>query len=326
MKPRVIFLGSGAIALPALRWLSATADWELQAVVTQPDRPAGRGLTTREAPVKQFAISRGLPLLQPPRLRDPHSIEELSRLQPDLLVVMAYGQILPRAVLDLPRLGALNLHASLLPKHRGAAPVHAAVLAGDSESGITVMYMDEGLDTGDLLLARSCPVHSDDTAGTLHDRLAELAPAALGEALALIADDRAPRVPQDSAQATYAPRLSRAAGVLDWREPAEALERRVRGLHPWPGTSTVLPLTGGRTMTVKLHRVSVVNEIGSPGEVLHAAGDRLVVACSQGALGFEVLQPPGGRKMSAAEYLRGHAVAVGGQAGGPADQQSKSSA
>ncbi|MFM8457880.1 MAG: methionyl-tRNA formyltransferase, partial [Chthoniobacterales bacterium] len=226
-------------------------------------------------------------------------------LQPDLLVVMAYGQILPQQLLDIPPLGALNLHASLLPRHRGAAPVHAAILSGDRTTGITSMWMDAGLDTGDILLAREIAIGPDETAGSLHDRLAELAPAVLEESLALINAGRAPRIKQDDTSATYAPKLDRAYGRIDWSASAEEIARRVRGLHPWPGSTADLQLSGGRNITVKVHRALAMEGTASPGEI----HEGLRVGCGGGGL-LEVLelQAPGGRPMSAADFLRGHAV------------------
>jgi len=212
---RIVFVGSGDIGSPPLEWLFSAPDAELAGVVTQPDRPAGRGLQLTPCAIKEKSLSRGLPPLQPSRIRAPGAVEEIAGLRPDLLVVMAYGQILPQQLLDVPRLGALNLHASLLPRHRGAAPVHAAILSGDRESGITVMWMDAGLDTGDILLQRPCAVKNDDTAGMLHDRLAQLAPPALAAALELIRAGRAPRIRQDENLATYSPKLDRSSGKID---------------------------------------------------------------------------------------------------------------
>ncbi|MCX7869648.1 MAG: methionyl-tRNA formyltransferase, partial [Terrimicrobiaceae bacterium] len=192
---KIVFLGSGAIGIPSLRLLAARH--EVAAVVTQPDRPSGRSLRPAPPPAKSAALELGLPVLQPAKIREPGALDALRRTQADLFVVAAYGQILPRAVLEMPPRGVINIHASLLPRHRGASPVQAAILAGDAESGITIMWVDEGLDTGDILLQKACAVCADDTAGSLHDRLALLAPEALAEALEAIAAGRAPRIPQD---------------------------------------------------------------------------------------------------------------------------------
>ena len=302
---RVVFLGSGDIGLPSLQWLLDAPSIDLLAVVTQPDRPAGRGMSVRVSRIKELALSRGVEVFQPRKIRDSEAVAHIAALQPDLLVVMAYGQILPQGLLDIPRLGALNLHASLLPRHRGAAPVHAAILSGDPTTGITSMWMDAGLDTGDILLAREIAIAPDETAGLLHDRLAELAPAVLEESLALIGAGCAPRIKQDDASATYAPKLDRAYGRIDWSASAEEIARRVRGLHPWPGCTADLQLSGGRNITVKIHRAAAAEGAAAPGEI----HDGLCVGCGGGGL-LQILelQAPGGRPMSAADFLRGHAV------------------
>jgi methionyl-tRNA formyltransferase len=302
---RVVFLGSGDIGLPSLRWLLDAPSVDLLAVVTQPDRPAGRGMSVRVSRVKELAVSRGLEVLQPRKIRETESVARIAALQPDLLVVMAYGQILPQSLLDIPRLGALNLHASLLPRHRGAAPVHAAILSGDLMTGVTSMWMDAGLDTGDILLAREIAIAPEETAGSLHDRLAELAPAVLEESLTLINAGRAPRIKQDDASATYAPKLDRAYGRIDWSASAQEIARRVRGLHPWPGCTAELQLSGGRNIAVKIHHANAVDGAASPGEI----HESLRVGCGGGGL-LEILelQASGGRPMSAADFLRGHAV------------------
>jgi len=295
---RVVFLGSGDIGLPTLRWLQAAPEVELVGVITQPDRPAGRGLQLTPCAVKELSLSHGLPPLQPARVRSPEAVAQIAELRPDLLVVMAYGQILPQELLEVPKLGALNLHASLLPRHRGAAPVHAAILAGDARSGITVMWMDAGLDTGDILLAKECAIGPDDTAGVLHDRLAELAPVASAEALELIRAGRAPRLKQDDARSTYAPKLTRALGRIDWRKSAEEIARLVRGLHPWPGCTVELEDEAGRRVEVKVHRALASDAAADPA--------RLVLPCAGGGV-LELLevQAAGARRMSAAEFIRG---------------------
>jgi methionyl-tRNA formyltransferase len=244
--------------------------------------------------------------LQPAKIRAPESVGEIAVLQPDLLVVMAYGQILPQALLDVPPLGALNLHASLLPRHRGAAPVHAAVLAGDDKSGITVMWMDAGLDTGNVLLRAPCPIESGETAGSLHDKLADLAPQALAEALALVAAGRAPREPQDHTLATYAPKLDRSLGVIDWKAAAADIERNVRGLHPWPGCSTEVDLEDAERLALKIHRVDAREGRAPAGTFVEGTP---LVGCGGGGL-IELLevQPAGGRRMGGADFLRGHRV------------------
>ncbi|MEX1111127.1 MAG: methionyl-tRNA formyltransferase [Chthoniobacterales bacterium] len=301
----IVFLGSGDIGLPSLKWLLDAPDLAVSMVVTQPDRAAGRGLAVRTSHIKELALSRGLEIFQPPKIRVAEAVARITALQPDLLVVMAYGQILPQLLLDVPRLGALNLHASLLPRHRGAAPVHAAILSGDSASGITCMWMDAGLDTGDMLLQREIAIAPEETAGSLHDRLAELAPVVLAESLSLIREGRAPRTKQNEGQATYAPKLDRNFGRIGWSASAADIAQLVRAMHPWPGCSADLVMEDGKTIPLKLHRAAAAPGSSAPGSI----ADCLRVGCAGGGL-LEILevQAPGGRAMSAHEFLRGHTV------------------
>lgn len=308
---RVVFMGTGDIGLPTLHSLLVRPGAEVVAVVTQPDRPAGRGRQLRAPALKQVAGAAGVPVLQPVKLRNSSAVAELAAFAPDVIVVMAYGQILPRAVLDLPRLACLNLHASLLPRHRGAAPIQAAILAGDAETGITVMHMAEGLDTGDMLLAHRLPIRPDETGGSLHDRLAALAPAALAEALDLLVAGVAPRTPQDHALATYAGRLSREDGWMDWSRPAAELERLVRAMNPWPAASTALPLADGGAARVKVFASEIVDATAAPGVVLATDGEGIVAGAGDGALRLREVQGEGGRRMPAGAWLLGRTVAVG---------------
>jgi methionyl-tRNA formyltransferase len=306
---RIVFIGTGEIGVPTLRIL-LDSEHELVGVVTQPDKPAGREQRIESPPIKKALIGRARPpgpmILQPAKIKDPQSIEEIRRLTPDVIVVVAYGQILPRDVLEIPRLACLNLHASLLPRWRGAAPIQAAIAAGDSETGITVMYMDEGLDTGDILLQREVAILPDDTGGSLHDRLAQIAPEALLEALGFLAAANAPRIPQDNGRATYAPKLKREHGQIDWSESAEAINRKIRAYNPWPGAFMKL---GGQNL--KIFSASLVDLNGQPGEVLRNDKD-LIVATGKGALSLDEVQLEGKRRMSAGEFLRGHrALLVG---------------
>lgn len=312
---RVIFMGTGDIGLPSLRALIARPGCEVSAVVTQPDRPAGRGRQMRTPEVRIAAAAAGIPVLQPRKLREPAAVAQLREYAPDVVVVMAYGQILPRSVLDLPRLACLNLHASLLPRHRGAAPIQAAILAGDARSGITVMHMAEGLDTGDILLARSLPIAPDETGGSLHDRLAELAPEALGAALDQLAAGTAPRVPQDDALATYAGKLGRDDGRIDWARPAAEIERHVRAMNPWPASFASLPLAGGRSARLKVFSANVEGGAGEPGTVLRADAGGILVAAGDGALLLREVQGEGTRRMGAGEWARGRPVTTGGLCG-----------
>ncbi len=303
---RVLFIGTGEIGLPALRWLLETPKHEVVSVVTQPDKPVGRHQTLTAPAPKTLALAQGIPVLQPPKIR--HIATELADLRADVAVVVAYGQILSRAVLDAPRLGCLNIHASLLPRHRGASPIQAAIRDGDAESGITIMFMDEGLDTGDELLSVSTPILPEDTGGSLHDRLAALAPGALEQALDLLAAGNPPRRSQDDAKATHAGKLSRADGRLDWRRDAETLARLIRAYQPWPGTHTLLGSATLKVFEAKAH--PEVSSCPVPGTVLNAEGS-LLVACGRGALEIRSLQIEGGKRLRVDEFLRGHAIPAG---------------
>jgi methionyl-tRNA formyltransferase len=298
---RIVFIGTGEIGVPTLQAL-LNSEHEVVAVVTQPDKPVGRDQHIEPPPIKKEIAKTRIPLLQPARIKDQQAIEEIRRLTPDVIVVVAYGQILPRDVLELPRLACLNLHASLLPRWRGAAPIQAAIGAGDCETGITVMYMDEGLDTGDILLQRNVDILPDDTGGSLHDRLAQIAPEALLESLRLLAAGKAPRIPQDNVRATYAPKLKREHGQIDWSESAEAIEKKIRAYNPWPGVFMRLD-----RQNLKIFSASVVDLNGQPGEILRSDKD-LIVATGKGALSLAEVQLEGKRRMGAGEFLRGHAA------------------
>src|SRR6266567_6166971 len=284
---RVVFIGTGEIGAPTLHALLRSKEHQLAAVVTQPNKPAGRDQRIKPPPIKKALAGAKIPTLQPARIKDRQSIEEISALAPEVIVVMAYGQILPQGVLGTPRVACLNLHASLLPRHRGAAPIQAAIASGDIETGITVMYMDEGLDTGDILLQRKIEILPTDTGGSLHDRLAQIAPEALLESLRLIAAGSAPRIPQDNARATYAPKLKREHGQIDWSESAEAIERKIRAYNPWPGVFMKVD-----RQNLKVFSASVVDLNGRPGEVLRSDKD-LIVATGKGALSFAEVQLQG---------------------------------
>jgi methionyl-tRNA formyltransferase len=300
---RIVFIGTGEIGVPTLRAL-LSSEHEVVAVVTQPDKPVGREQRIEPPPIKKQVAKTRIPILQPTRIKA--AIENIRDLTPDVIVVIAYGQILPRDVLELPRLACLNLHASLLPRWRGAAPIQAAIAAGDRETGITVMYMDEGLDTGDVLLRRNLEILPNDRGGSLHDRLAQIAPEALLESLRLVASGNAPRIAQDNALATHAPKLKREHGFIDWSESAEAIERKIRAYNPWPGAFMKL-----NNQNLKIFSASVVDLDGQPGEVLRSDKD-LIIATGKGALSLAEMQLEGKRRMAAAEFLRGHAGLVRG--------------
>jgi methionyl-tRNA formyltransferase len=313
MSMRVVFMGTGEIGLPSLRALVTRAECEVVAVVTQPDRPAGRGKKLHAPEVKRVAEAAGIPVLQPLKLRAPEAVAELAAFAPDVIVVMAYGQILPRVVLDLPRLACLNLHASLLPRHRGAAPIQAAIREGDLETGITVMYMAEGLDTGDILLARALAIDPHETGGSLHDRLAEFAPGAMSAALDLLAAGNAPRAPQEEVFATYAGKLGREDGRVDWSRPALEIDRHIRAMNPWPAAFTDIPLATSEVARLKIFAANAETGLPAlPGTILHADAAGIDIATGDGAMRLREVQGEGGRRMPAGEWLRGHAVALGG--------------
>lgn len=304
---RLIFAGTPPFAAAALNAL-ADAGHDIILVLTQPDRPAGRGMKLMPSAVKQAALARGLPVSQPASLKTAEVQAGLRTLAADIMVVAAYGQILPQAVLDLPRLGCLNIHASLLPRWRGAAPIQRAILAGDSETGITIMQMDAGLDTGAMLTKTVVPIRDDDTAASLHDTLAHTGAQAIVAALAHY--DTLKPEPQDQAQATYAAKLTKEEAQLDWGQPADSLARAVRAYHPAPGAWTLL--AGEKLKILRAHAWAGAGEAGA---VLAADAEQLVVACGQGALALQELQPAGSRRMDAAAFLAGHALAVGARFG-----------
>src|SRR5438270_6145145 len=310
---RIVFIGTGEIGVPTLRALQKSED-ELVGVVTQPDKPAGRTQKITAPPIKKALIGSGpnanpvqdspprAGIFQPARIKDPEAIDQIRALAPDVIVVMAYGQILPRAVLEIPKIACLNLHASLLPRWRGAAPIQAAIAAGDRETAITVMYMDEGLDTGDVLLQRKIDIEPNETGDSLHDRLAQIAPNALLESLQLLANGNAPRIPQDKTVATYAPKLNRESGRINWNEPAEVIERKIRAYNPWPGAFTEF-----NNRKLKIFSASIVDLRGKPDEILRKDKE-LVIGTSDQALSLTEVQLEGKRRLSAAEFLRGQQV------------------
>jgi methionyl-tRNA formyltransferase len=300
---RVLFIGTGEIGVPVLQWLLESEEHQLICVVTQPDKPVGREQRIEAPPIKAALDGSDVPVLQPKRIKAGDAIAEIRALAPDVIVVMAYGQILPRAVLEIPPIACLNLHASLLPKYRGAAPIQAAIAGDDRETGITVMYMDEGLDTGDVMLQTRIEIAPHETGGSLHDRLAAIAPAALKEALAQLQAGTAPSMPQDSAAATYAPKLERGQGRIDWSEPATLIERKIRAFDPWPGAFTVLRDATGSDRKLKIFRASVVDSCS-------ADPANLVIPTKQAAVKLEEVQLEGKRRMSATEFLRGYNAPV----------------
>ena len=280
--------------------------------MTQPDKPAGRSQTLSLPAPKRLAGTLGLPILQPAKLRRTEELDRIAGLSPDLIVVMAYGQILPKRLLELPTLACLNLHASILPRHRGAAPIQAAILAGDRTAGLTVMYMAEGLDTGDILLTSSIPIRRRETGGSLHDRLAALGPKALASAFELILSEKAPRIPQDESKATYAAKLDRESGRIDWSQDCWHLDRLIRAMNPWPGAFTRVGTAENTVKNLKVHRALPVHgAFGQTGAVQRIGNRGVLVTCGAGALLLLEVQLEGKRRMSAVEFVRGFALPVG---------------
>jgi len=308
---RVVFIGTGEIGVPAMQALVQSSEHQVIGVVTQPDKPVGRDYRIEPPAIKKALAGAKMSILQPARIKDRQSIEEIRALMPDVITVMAYRQILPRDVLEIPRIASVNLHASLLPRWRGAAPIQAAIAAGDSETGITVIYMDEGLDTGDILLQRKTDILPTDTGGSLHNRLAQIiAPEALLESLQTLAKGDPPRIRQDNALSTYASKLTREDGKIDWSEPAEVVERKIRAFNPWPGAFTTITAELEKPRNLKIFSASVVDVRGATGEVLRSDEEVIVAAGNQGLLLGEV-QLEGKRRMRAAEFVRGFPQALG---------------
>ncbi len=304
---RIIYAGTPDFAVPALQSL-LDSQHQVVAVLTQPDRPAGRGQRLHASPVKQLALAHAIPVLQPITLRDGDIQAELRALAPDLMVVAAYGLILPEPVLRIPRHGCINIHASLLPRWRGAAPIHRALLAGDAETGITIMQMAKGLDTGDILLRRITPIASDDAAASLHDRLAGLGAEALLSSLGLLANGRLQPEPQDHDRATYAAKLDKAEAEIAWAAPAARIERMIRAFNPWPVAQTRCDQG-----VLRIWRASIGAETSAaaPGTVLRESRDQgvLVQTGDGGTLWLEELQLPGGKPQPARTFLNGHSLA-----------------
>ncbi len=316
-KLRIVFMGTGDIALPSMRIFVNNPEqpYELVALVTQPDKPVGRKQVMTAPAIKELALSHDVAVLQPESAREASFLDALRALQPDVIVVMAYGQILSQALLDIPSLACINLHASLLPKYRGAACIQAAIDAGDSNTGITVMHVVKALDAGDIILKEETPIGLHETGGELHDRLAEMGPGAQEQVLGQLVRGDAIRTPQDPAQASYISKLMREHGEIDWSQSAEALERRIRAYDPWPGTSTSFVDNKGRKRRLKIFpQVELGGQSGKPGEVL-SVNELLCVACGEGCLVVKSLQPDGSRRMSSADFLMGKPICIGDQLG-----------
>ena len=305
---RIVFMGTGDIAIDAF---SALLNKGLVALVTQPDKPVGRKQILTAPKIKEIAVKSAIPVLQPVSAKEEVFLKQLDELKADIIVVMAYGQILSQKLLDMPQVACINLHASLLPKYRGAACIQAAIDAGDTHSGITVMHVVKALDAGDMILKKEVEIRADETGGSLHDRLADLGPEAVLEAVSILADENHVRTPQDEKQVSHISKLMRNDGEIDWSMDAVAIERRIRAYDPWPGTSTSYQDKKGRSRRLKIFPQLVVSDgEGKPGEVI-SVENGLLVACGKGALLVTDLQPDGSRKMLAKDFLVSGVLEVG---------------
>lgn len=302
---RIIYMGTPAFACPTLQTLIDRQE-QVVAVFTQPDRPKGRGQKLQPPPVKELAERHGIPVCQPPKVRAPEVIEQIRALQPDLIVVVAFGQILPKALLEIPPQGCVNVHASLLPRYRGAAPLNWCIVNGETETGVTTMLMDVGLDTGPMLLKKSTPIGPDETIISLHDRMACMGAELLAETLDGLKAGRISPEAQDDTLSCYAPLIKKEDGLIDWNRPASAIHNQIRGLASWPGCYTYL---NGEPL--KVHRASLAQQHGPAGSVLSATAAGITVACGEGALTIHELQAAGSRRMDSASFLAGHPIAPG---------------
>jgi methionyl-tRNA formyltransferase len=311
---RIVFMGTPEFAVPSLAAL-LRSDHTVVGVVTQPDRPKGRGQELAESPIKQLAARHKIPILQPLKMKDPGFLDTLSAWKPDLMVVAAFGRILPKIILDVPPRHCINVHASLLPKYRGAGPIQWAIIRGERETGVTTMLMDEGMDTGAILLQEKVPIAPDDTAGTLSSKLAGVGGRLLIETLAGLQNGTVTPRPQDSSRATMAPLLKKEDGLLDWTMPAPDLANRVRGLSPWPGAYTYLG--EDRWVIWKAVIPDRSAAVMPPGTIVDATKEGLAIATGSGLLRIVEFQPANSRRMSAGQYLAGHPLAAGMRLGPP---------
>ncbi len=308
---RILFIGTGEIGLPALHALSQSTEHQLLAVITQPDKPVGRQLKLAASPIKEAAFKLHLKIFQPEKIGAPASVAQLKYLQPDLIVVAAYGQILTKEILGIPQFGCLNLHTSLLPKYRGASPIHAAIAAREKQSGVTIMWMDEGLDTGDILLQESVTLRRHETAQTLHDRLAKIGADALLKALSLVEGGKAPRLKQDKAKATLTKKLCKEDGHIKWDRPQRDIDAHIRAMTPWPSAYVWVPQDKDLKM-LKIFTTIISNHAkGKPGEVLKVDRHGILVAAQVGGLLLREVQLEGKKRMHAAEFARGFNLPVG---------------
>jgi len=306
---RIVFMGTPEFAIPSLEAIVSEGH-ELIGIVTQPDRPKGRGKRLSPPPVKEWAVERGYKIYQPEKVRDNEFIAELESLAPDLIVTAAYGQILPKRILDIPPLGCINVHASLLPKYRGASPIQQAIMDGETKTGITIMYMDVGMDTGDIILQKETTIDPEENCASLHDRLAQLGGEALKESLRLFANGKPKGIPQNHEEATYCQKIDKSMGRIDWNMDIDRIKNLVRALTPWPGCYTYI--NGIRLKIWEIGSKEYLQEREIvPGRVVHADGKRgLVVSASNGLVRLSRVQAPGKRVMEDVEFLRGNRVEV----------------
>lgn len=300
---KIVFMGTPDFAVPCLEEI-IHRNHEVQAVVTQPDRPKGRGKKLTPPPVKEKALQYHLPVFQPERVKEPGCIEELKKLSPDCIVVVAFGQILPKDILDIPPLGCINVHASLLPKYRGAAPIHWAIINGEEVTGVTTMYMDEGLDTGDMILKKEIFI-GDKTAGELHDEMAQEGAKLLGETLRLIAEHKAPRERQREADSSYAPMMDKNLGNIDWSKSARDIYNLIRGVNPWPGAYTTYK---GEKFKIWKSKIVYKDCQERPGKIIKVDRSGILVCTGSHMLNIEEIQFPNSRRMTVDAYLRGHVL------------------
>ena len=306
---KIVFLGTGDIGLPSLSALQDSVEHELLAVYTQPDRPFGRKGELKVSEIKLFAEARSIPVHQPEKIQEIEAVQSLENYAPDIIVVIAYGQILPKSVLDIPKIACINLHASLLPCHRGAAPIQASILAGDVRTGMTVMYIGEGLDDGDILFSVELDIDGDETGGSLHQRLGSLGPEALLRSLELLSCGSAPRTEQDHGLATHVTKIKRSDGKIDWSRSAEHIDRLVRAYDPWPGTFTFFP---DRSNIKIFPPVEIIEfENSDSGKIIDMDSNGIMIACGKGALRISEIQPSGKRRMSVSAYVAGKELNVG---------------
>lgn len=308
---RIIFIGTGEIGLPTLQALTKMPEHHVLAVVTQPDRPVGRQLKLAASPIKDAAFKLHLKIFQPEKIGSATSVAQLNYLKPDLIVVAAYGQILTKEILNLPKYGCLNLHASLLPKYRGASPIHAAIAGNERQSGMTIMWMDEGLDTGDILLQETTTIRRHDTAETLHDRLAKIGVTALQKAIPLVETGNAPRIKQDKTKATLTKKLKKEDGHINWDRPQIELDAHIRAMTPWPSAYSWIPGQADQKMLKIFTTIVSRRAKGKPGEIVRVDKHGILVAAKVGGLLLREVQLEGKKRMHAAEFARGFNLPVG---------------